>query len=73
VEFVDEEPVPPVIEAATKAIADDLEFIDTRESWVIEPETLFGSKWNTFMKDELRVLKALGIQYEIRVWRATTE
>lgn len=65
--------VPPIIATATKAIADDLEYIDTRDSWVLAPETLFGEKWNLYMADELRVLKALGIEYEIRVWRATTE
>lgn len=73
VQWADENPVPEIIAAATEAIAEDLEFIDTRDSWVIEPETLFGHKWNTFMKDELRVLNALGIEYEIRVWRSTTE
>lgn len=53
--------------------APHVDFIDERDSWVIDPATLFGSKWQTFMKDELRVLKALGIEYEIRVWKTETE
>lgn len=45
------------------------EFIDSHESWVVEPEKLFGSKFASFMRDELRILDALGIDFEIRVWR----
>lgn len=45
------------------------EFIDTHESWVVEPGDLFGNKFKQFMKDELRVIEALGLEFEIRVWR----
>jgi hypothetical protein len=75
------EPDPEVVKAL-EAIEDDentvttplqkdgeREFIDSHDSWVVTPQELFGSKWETFMKDELRVLNALGLEFEIRVWR----
>lgn len=71
----DRYPEPPLVhdpvfdESALAEPVEQVDFIDERESWVIDPADLFGSKWETFMKDELRVLKALGIRYEIRVWK----
>lgn len=53
----------------THGVSGDREFIDSHESWTVEPEELFGSKFQTFLKDELRVLQALGLEFEIRVWR----
>jgi hypothetical protein len=57
---------PPTPEVKTEG---QREFIDTHESWVVEPGQLFGKKFEQFMKDELRVLEALGLEFEIRVWR----
>lgn len=47
----------------------DREFIDSHDSWVVEPQELFGDKFERFLRDELRVIKALGLEFEIRVWR----
>lgn len=49
--------------------AEDVDFIDDRDSWTVDPEELFGIYLNTQVKDRLAVLGAVGIEYEIRVWR----
>lgn len=47
----------------------EVEFIDERDSWVVDPEQLLGTHLNRMVKDRLAVLGAVGIDYEIRVWR----
>lgn len=46
-----------------------VEFIDERDSWVVDPEELLGSAINRMVQDRLSTLRAVGIDYEIRVWR----
>jgi len=48
---------------------EDLQFIDTRDSWVVDMEALLGEHLTRMVKDRLSVLTAVGIDYEIRVWR----
>lgn len=46
-----------------------VDFIDERDSWVVDPEELFGVHVMRIMKEKLDVLTAVGMDYEIRVWR----
>lgn len=48
---------------------DDLEFIDMRDSWVVDPQALLGEPLHRMLKDRLGTLNAVGIDWEIRVWR----
>jgi len=69
VQWADE--VPKVITVATEAIAEDLQYIDTRDSWVPDMNELLGGPLYVMVKERLQVLKAVGIDFEIRVWRTT--
>jgi hypothetical protein len=46
-----------------------VDFIDERDSWVVDPEVLLGEHLHRRVKERLDVLGAVGIEYEIRVWR----
>lgn len=46
-----------------------VEFIDERDSWVVDPVELLGPAINAMVQDRLSTLRAVGIDYEIRVWR----
>lgn len=58
-ERMDEHPEP---EAA-------LDFIDERDSWVVDQEQLLGPHLYRMFQDRMSALSAVGIDYEIRVWR----
>lgn len=66
-----ETPTPAVI-PVTQEQAEDIQFIDMRDSWVVDMEELLGEHLTRMVKDRLGVLKAVGIEYEIRVWRGQT-
>ena len=62
--------VPPTQAQAVENIIDhDLQFIDTRDSWTVDMDTLLGEPLSRMVRDRLGVLTAVGIDYEIRVWR----
>jgi hypothetical protein len=46
-----------------------VDFIDERDSWVVDPEELLGVHLHRMMQDRLAVLRAVGLDFEIRVWR----
>lgn len=48
---------------------DQVDFIDERDSWVVDPEELLGHYLNLQFQERLSTLRAVGIEYEIRVWR----
>lgn len=45
------------------------EFIDTHDSWAPDIEELLGEHLHRMVRERLNVLKAVGIEWEIRVWR----
>lgn len=46
-----------------------VDFIDERDSWVVDMDELLGSHLSRMVADRLSVLKAVGLDYEIRVWK----
>lgn len=46
-----------------------IDFIDERDSWVVDAEELLGAGIFSMFENQVRALKAVGIEYEIRVWR----
>lgn len=44
-------------------------YIDDRDSWVVDTEELLGGALSRMVNDRLAVLRAVGVEYEIRVWR----
>ncbi len=46
-----------------------VDYIDERDSWVIDMEDLFGEHVMRIMKEKLNVLTVVGMDYELRVWR----
>lgn len=48
---------------------DRIDFIDERDSWVVDAEELLGPAIHSMFENQLRALRAVGIEYEIRVWR----
>lgn len=56
-------------EVGLSSLADDLEFIDTRDSWVIPLEKMVGETYWRIIKDRFEMLDILGMDYEVRVWR----
>lgn len=46
-----------------------VDYIDERDSWVVDPKELLGEHLHRMVTDRLAVLGAVGIEYEIRVWR----
>jgi hypothetical protein len=73
-EMVDQNPPPmdppPVPEPEVeKNSFEDIDFIDMRDSWVVDIDTLLGEHLSRMVKDRLGVLAAVGIDFEIRVWR----
>lgn len=46
-----------------------VEFIDERDSWTVDMEELLGGPLNRMVRDRLEVLRAVGMDYEFRVWR----
>lgn len=56
-------------EEATVPEVEDLEFIDERDSWVVDMDELLGEHLSRMVRDRLGTLRAVGIDYEIRVWR----
>jgi hypothetical protein len=49
--------------------APHVDFIDERDSWVVPMEELFSDYAMRLIDDQLRVLRAVGMDYEMRVWR----
>lgn len=47
----------------------DREYIDTHNSWAVDMETLLGEHLNRQVQERLEVLRVVGMDYEIRVWR----
>lgn len=47
----------------------DVDFIDERDSWVVDAEELLGPAIHRMFENQIRALRAVGIEYEIRVWR----
>jgi hypothetical protein len=66
---VPRETEPPVVVPVTPEQAEDIHYIDTRDSWVVDMRELLGEHLTRMVEDRLGVLKAVGIDYEIRVWR----
>lgn len=63
---------PSTQEQAVESIIDhDLQYIDTRDSWTVDMQELLGDHLSRMVQDRLGVLRAVGIEYEIRVWRTT--
>ena len=64
-----EESVPlPEPEVVQEPQADDIQFIDVRDSWVVDMKDLFGGTYY-MIEDKLKMLGVLGMDYEFRVWR----
>jgi hypothetical protein len=66
-EFMDEHAEPKPVPEPPAEIADEREFIDTHDSWVIE-DTNLSSEMT--VKELRRTLEVAGLELEIRVWRA---
>lgn len=49
--------------------AEHVDFIDDRDSWAVPMEELFSSVALNIMDEQLRILRAIGMEYEMRVWR----
>ena len=47
----------------------EVDFIDERDSWVVDAQELLGPAIHSMFENQLRALRAVGIEYEIRVWR----
>jgi hypothetical protein len=60
---------PPTPDVPEKNSFEDIDFIDMRDSWVVDMEVLLGGPLHRMVADRLSVLSAVGIDYEIRVWR----
>jgi hypothetical protein len=63
------EPIVPIVAEITAEQAEDIQFIDMRDSWVVDMEELLGGPLCRMVEERLGVLRAVGIDYEIRVWR----
>lgn len=61
----------PVIDEAEVTVQKDgeREFIDSHESWTVDLAELLGNQRMRIVDDQLKVLAALGLEYEFRVWR----
>jgi hypothetical protein len=46
----------------------DIEFLDERDSWVVDLEELLGGTFR-IIQDRLKAIEVLGMDYEFRVWR----
>jgi hypothetical protein len=66
---VEPEPEVPVVVEVTQEQAEDIQFIDMRDSWVVDMEELLGQHLHRMVTERLSVLKAVGVEYEMRVWR----
>lgn len=60
---------PQTIEEPQVEPAQRIDFIDERDSWVPDMKELLGVALYAMVKDRLQVLSAVGIEFEIRVWR----
>jgi hypothetical protein len=60
---------PPIVVQITQEQAEDIQYIDTRDSWVVDLEELLGGHLFRMFSERLSVLKVVGIDYEMRVWR----
>jgi hypothetical protein len=68
---VPREPVPEVIEV-TKEQAEQVEhvyFLDDRDSWSVDMEDVLGEHLYRMVRERMSVLTAVGLEYEVRVWR----
>jgi hypothetical protein len=63
------EPQVPEVVHVTQEQAEDIQFIDMRDSWVVDMEELLDEHLYRMVKDRLAVLRVVGIEYEMRVWR----
>lgn len=59
----------PELEPSADEPADRVDFIDERDSWVVDMTELFGENIMRIMKARLEVLEVVGMDYEMRVWR----
>jgi hypothetical protein len=66
---VEPEPQVPEVVHVTQEQAEDIQFIDMRDSWVVDLEEILDKHLYRMVTDRLAVLRAVGIDYEIRVWR----
>lgn len=48
---------------------ESIDYIDERDSWVVDPKELLGEYLHRMVSERLAVLGAVGIEFEIRVWR----
>lgn len=55
-------------EKAEEPVVPHVDFIDDRDSWVVDMEEYFGGSY-FYMKSDLARLAALGLGFEFRVWR----
>ena len=60
-------------EADQEPEVEHVDFIDERDSWVVPMDELFTDYTRKLMEDQLRVLRTLGMDYELRVWRKKEE
>lgn len=56
-------------EPAVKVEPNGREYIDTDDSWAVDMGLLLGEHLHRMVRDRLQVLTAVGMDYEIRVWR----
>jgi len=74
-EFIEEHTVKePVVEHTIKPIevksdGNGREYIDTDDSWVIDLKEALGEHVHRMVEERLAVLRVVGIEYEMRVWR----
>jgi hypothetical protein len=64
-----QEPSTPEPVVADEPQVEDIQFIDVRDSWVVGHRELLGEHLARMVEDRLDTLKAVGIDWEIRVWR----
>lgn len=64
-----QEPTTPEPVTADEPQVEDIQFIDVRDSWVPDIKDLLGGELFVQVKNRLNVLNAVGMQWELRVWR----
>ena len=65
-EFVEEHTIKPI---EVKSDPNGREYIDTDDSWVIDLKDALGEHLHRMVTERLAVLRVVGIEYEMRVWR----
>lgn len=64
-----QEPTTPEPVTASEPQVEDIQFIDVRDSWTVGARELLGEHLSRMVEDRLETLAAVGIEWEIRVWR----